>query len=183
MLLALFGLALMVPGLPGVAMAGSRQPAGLPPEFLAIARQVAGDGLPHCRAYQTDGQAGPCLPRFLIERGHAVNGWSSGGLIAFSEGSTRRLNPNEFALLAGHEIAHWYLGHRESTAANELEADRMGAELACRAGFDVVSGLSLFRHLRPGGVHATANVRLQAAQGSACLAQTMARRETESARG
>ena len=42
--------------------------------------------------------------------------------ITFTRGATERLTEDEFALLAGHEIAHWYLGHRGSSVAAELAA-------------------------------------------------------------
>ncbi len=52
--------------------------------------------------------------------------------------------------------------------ANELAADRMGAELACRAGFDPAAGASLFRHLRPSRVHPKAGVRRAAVLAAGC---------------
>ena len=54
------------------------------------------------------------------------------------------------------------------TLANELAADRMGAELACRAGFDPAAGASLFRHLRPSRVHPKAGVRRAAVLAVGC---------------
>lgn len=56
----------------------------------------------------------------------------------FTRGATTRLTADEFALLAGHEIAHWYLGHTgEGDAATrreaELAAHCLGASPACPA--------------------------------------------------
>lgn len=125
----------------------------LPPDRLAIARQVAAPGLPGCRTHHPDGSEGPCLPSFVLRPGGAVGGRMAGGEIAFTHGAITRLDPHEFALLAGHEIAHWHLGHTRSSPAAELAADRLGAQLACRAGFDPARGAGLFRFLRPGRNH------------------------------
>lgn len=105
----------------------------LPDDRQAIALKVAAQGLPECRMYHADGSEGPCLPIFTVTRGKAVNSRSLAGQIAFTHGATTRLSDDEFALLAGHEIAHWYLGHRGSSLEAELAADRLGALLACRA--------------------------------------------------
>jgi Peptidase family M48 len=122
---------------------------------------VAGAGLPNCRAHHIDGREGPCLPKFSVRRGNAVNGWSKAGRIEFSYGAITRLTRDEFALLAGHEIAHWYLRHKESSLETELEADQLGAELACAARFDIAKGANLFRYLRAGWSHPKNNVRQQ----------------------
>lgn len=125
----------------------------LPQSQMEIAIRVAGGGAPSCRAYQIDGTEGPCLPVFSVRRGNSVNGWSIGSHITFSSAATTRLNQNEFALLAGHEIAHYYLGHTHPSLEAELAADKFGAELACKAGFDPIAGASMFRHLRSSKVH------------------------------
>lgn len=153
-MVALAALALIAAASSGIG--GDRS---LPPQALAIALRVSAPGLPGCRSYQPDGSEGPCLPRFTARPGNAVNGWHLGGRITFTEGAFTRLNEDEFALLAGHEIAHWYLGHTRSGAAAELDADRLGAELACRAGFDPARGASVFRFLRASSNHPRASVR------------------------
>ena len=140
----------------------------LPAEQLDIAIRVAGSGLPHCTAYRSDGTASPCLPQFALRNGKQVNGWNSRGQIAFTVGATRHLSRDEFALLAGHEIAHWYLGHTQSSRANELAADQLGAELACRAGFDPAAGSGLYGHLFSDRRHPAENVRREAVLQVAC---------------
>lgn len=142
-------------------------PAGelaLPPPQRDIALRVAGAGHPVCTSYHKDGTTGPCLPRFTVRRGTAINGWSTSGTIAFSTAAVSTLDADAFALLAGHEIAHWYLGHSASTSAAELAADRLGAALACRAGYDVMRGLALLRHVRRGGHHPARAARIAAAR-------------------
>ena len=150
------------------ASLGSVSGTALPADHLDIAIRVAGQGLPHCTTYHSDGTASPCLPQFALRNGNQVNGWNLRGQIAFTVGATRHLNRDEFALLAGHEIAHWYLGHTQSSHANELAADQLGAELACRAGFDPVAGSGLYGHLISDRRHPAQNVRREAVLQVAC---------------
>jgi Zn-dependent protease with chaperone function len=150
------------------------QPAQhLPATHLAIARAVAGDGLPLCRQHLPDGTEAPCLPSFAVKPGGAINARSRGGQITFTRGATTRLTADEFALLAGHEIAHWYLGHTESNPANEYAADRLGAVLACRAGYDVARGASLFRFIGRSRAHPAPRTRREAVEqlGGCALGQ------------
>lgn len=131
----------------------------LPSQRMEIAIRVAGDGMPNCQSYRPDGTVGPCLPAFTVRRGGEINGSSLSGHITFTSGAAVRLNEDEFALLAGHEIAHYYLGHKSKALANELAADRLGAELACRAGYDPIVGATLFRHLRASKTHLARDAR------------------------
>lgn len=131
----------------------------LPPDQQAIATRVAGAGLPECRVYNADGSEGPCLPTFAVTRGGAINGRSNAGHITFSQGTMTRLTADEFALLAGHEIAHWYLGHQRSSIDAELAADRLGAQLACRAGYDAARGSTVFRFVGQGRTHPPRDLR------------------------
>lgn len=143
----------------------------LPPDHLAIARRVAGPGLANCRTYHTDGSEGPCLPSFALKPGRAINGRSLSGHIVFTKGALIRLTADEFALLAGHEIAHWYLGHTRSTREAELAADRLGAQLACRAGYDVAKGAGVYRFLSKSRVHPDRAVRRAVVLGVGCGGQ------------
>jgi Zn-dependent protease with chaperone function len=140
----------------------------LPPDHLSIAMKVAGQGLPQCRMYRPDGSEGPCLPSFAVSPGNAINGRSAAGHITFTEGTTTRLTADEFALLAGHEIAHWYLGHTKSTREAELAADRLGAQLACQAGYDVAKGVSVYRFIGKSRVHPDRAVRRAVVLGVGC---------------
>lgn len=142
----------------GLAMKPAQ--VSLPPPLLEIAARIAGKGMPHCELTLTSGEQVPCLPDFGVRHGGGVNGWSRTHIITFTRGATTRLTRDE--------IAHFYLGHTASTLANELAADRMGAELACRAGFDPAAGASLFRHLRPSRVHPKAGVRRAAVLAVGC---------------
>lgn len=147
----------------------------LPSQQFQIALRVAGPGRPNCIRHRPDGTSGPCLPRFAMQPGRSINGWSGSGTITFSAGAVSRLDADSFALLAGHEIAHWYLGHAESTPATELAADRLGATLACRAGYDVARGLALLRYLRRGRDHPDRIARITAARQGQCEISAPAR--------
>lgn len=144
----------------------------LPPQHLEIANRVAGDGKPECLSHWQDGTIGPCLPAFAIKAGGHVNGWSIGTRITFTRAATVRLTQDEFALLAGHEIAHYYLGHDTSNPADELAADRLGAQLACQAGYDPVKAVSLFRFISAGKNHPRRAERRAAVLGVGCGRRT-----------
>jgi Zn-dependent protease with chaperone function len=145
----------------------------LPPDHQAIALRVAGPGRPECRMYHADGGEGPCLPSFALSASGRINGHSRAGHITFTRGATTRLTADEFALLAGHEIAHWYLGHTgEGDAATrraaELAADRLGAQLACQAGYDVAKGAAVFRFMSKSRVHPERAVRRAVVLAARC---------------
>lgn len=128
-------------------------------EYMAIANSVAGTGKPGCRAYSLRSDQENCLPRYSVRRGNRVNAWTFRGNIEFSSGAMGRLTSAEFAMLAGHEIAHFYLGHTHSSVTNELEADMLGALLACRAGYRIEAAKGLYRYARGGRSYPSPKVR------------------------
>jgi hypothetical protein len=140
----------------------------LPSQHMEIAVRVAGQGRPNCQSYYPDGTVGSCLPTFAVIRGSGINGGSLAGYITFTSASMVRLSEDEFALLAGHEIAHYYLDHKTNALANEIAADRLGAELACKAGYDPVAGATLFRHLRRSKIHPNSAKRYAAVSSTIC---------------
>lgn len=159
----------LVAAVAGVLGSGAALEApSLPPTNQAIALSVAGAGLPDCRTYHADGHEGPCLPSFAVSPGGRINGHSRAGHITFTHGATTRLTADEFALLAGHEIAHWYLGHTKSNREAELAADRLGARLACQAGYDVAKGANVYRFLSKSRVHPDRVVRRAAVLAAGC---------------
>lgn len=144
-ILALGGLALFEHG---TAHSIARQQ-----EYLAIAEKVAGTGKPHCTLHHADGSVTTCRPRFSVRHSRQVNAWTFGGHIHFSSAAINRLSPDQFALLAGHEIAHYYLGHSHSSISSELAADALGAVLACRAGYRLEQATGLFQFARSSRSH------------------------------
>ena len=125
----------------------------LSPQQVEIARQIVGEGRPDCIAYGLDDSSAPCRPSFEVTAGVNVNAWMEGGRIRFSRAAVLRLTAAEFALLTGHEVAHYLLGHETSTPEVELAADQLGAKLACQAGFRPDEGVSLLRFLAAGDDH------------------------------
>lgn len=140
-------------------LAAMLAPLPLPEAQQAIVTRVAAQGLPECQIYYPDGSQGPCLPSVAVTQGEAVNSRSLDGQITMTHGATTRLTADEFALLAGHEIAHWYLGHRASSVEAELAADRLGAVLACRAGYDLTRAVSIYRFAGQGRDHPARSLR------------------------
>ena len=118
----------------------------LTPARAAVVSRVLGDGKPDCLSYLPDGSQAPCIPSLLVTPDQDVHGAAKGVEIEISAGAMNRLTEDEFALLVGHELAHWFLGHHESQPATEIAADRLGATLACRAGFNAHAGATLFRY-------------------------------------
>lgn len=138
-----------------------RQPFMIPlprPQQEIVVR-VAGSGKPNCTSYYPDGSTQRCFPIFGLRSSEAINGWSHEGQIQFSTAAIRKLNSFELALLAGHEIAHFYLDHRKSGVSDELEADRIGALLACHAGYDPRRALTLLDRIPSGRTHPSAEER------------------------
>lgn len=137
-------------------------------DWMSIVTRIAGAGKPDCVSLQRDGARGPCLPIVAVSGDRAVNASSQGALVTFTSGAVTRLNQDEFALLAGHEIAHYYLGHTGQSVSDELAADRLGAELACQAGYDPKAGLSILRFVREGGAHPRRSMRRDAVLSIDC---------------
>jgi Peptidase family M48 len=125
----------------------------LPQARLEVAARVVGSSGLYCTSHFPDGTNRPCMPRFAVRPGNWVNAKQKAGTIEFTVGAINRLTDDEFALLVGHELAHWYLGHKASTSTNELAADRLGATLVCHAGFNPHAGVTLFRFLSAGTTH------------------------------
>jgi len=128
-------------------------------QYMAIATTVAGAGKPDCRARSLRNTRGSCFPRYSVRRGKQINAWAFDGNIEFSSGAIGRLTGAEFAMLAGHEIAHFYLGHTHSSVTNELEADMLGALLTCRAGYRIEAAEGLYRYARGGRSYPSPKVR------------------------
>lgn len=134
-------------------------PADRTTEYLAVAAHVAGSGKPNCIAFSSGDTTGSCLPRYTVKRGRRINAWAYQGNIQFSSAAIGRLSNDQFALLAGHEIAHFYLGHTHSSVTTELEADMLGALLACRAGYRIDAAAGLYRYARAGRSYPSPKLR------------------------
>ena len=102
-----------------------------------------------------------CPANVELVRGLEVNAWADGSRVIMSEGLLAKCaTDDDLALVIGHEMAHNLLHHRRRLAAEgvtaptllpmtealtqkvretEEEADRVGVNLATRAGYDLAS--------------------------------------------
>lgn len=128
-------------------------------EYMAIATHVAGPGKADCSGYFLRSGQDACFPRYSVRRDKRINAWAFRGSIEFSSAAVGRLTRDQFALLAGHETAHFYLGHTHSSVTTELEADMLGALLACRAGYRIEAAAGLYRYARSGGSYPSPRLR------------------------
>jgi len=75
-----------------------------------------------------------------------VNAWTNGSYIAITTGMLKFLHNNdEIAFVLGHELGHVLLGHTSlpddlGPQIHESNADKYGAYLAIRAGYDICAG-------------------------------------------
>jgi Zn-dependent protease with chaperone function len=136
-----------------------------------VAGDIAAAGRPACISYHADGTVTPCRPHIVLVPGRSINAWRKGSQIRITRAAAEKLSPDEFALLAGHEIAHYYLDHTGNSRTNELAADRLGAELACKAGYDPVAGASMLRFLRAGPHHPRTAARREVVLAATCPPQ------------
>lgn len=139
-----------------------------PTRMFMIADLVAGDDFSNCIEYDEDGRESPCKPKFLYRSGRSINANRIGNEITFNEGVFDKLNEDEFALLSGHEIAHYYLGHVGNSKSNEIQADLLGAKLACKAGFNANRGASIYRFVHADASHPPASERIAAVRSIEC---------------
>lgn len=157
------------------APAGAQEGAGRSADYHAITARLAQAGAALCTTTGDDGQLAPCNPTIRLTASGAVGAWSRLGTITYTRGALARLDPDEFALLAGHELAHWYLGHLASTLEKEAAADRLGAALACRAGYDPARGARVFRFVGEGKGYPRRVDRIAAVLKESCAPALAAR--------
>lgn len=84
-----------------------------------------------------------------------VNAWTDGKMITFTTGILEFFNGDEdqIALVLSHEAAHVMLGHTDETntlftiAQKEGQADKMGAYIMLRSGYNICNGYRFFDKL------------------------------------
>ena len=64
------------------------------------------------------------------------------------------LNTNTVAFILAHELAHKMLGHRGSTYSREYAADKLGVQLATKAGYNMCQGIKILLTFKGGKTHA-----------------------------
>lgn len=87
-------------------------------------------------------------PRLVMSPDNSINASSGGFRITVNKGMLDFMyNDDQMALVLGHELAHYKLGHRGSTISNEYAADRLGALFMQRAGYNKCNGAIFFKRL------------------------------------
>ncbi len=90
------------------------------------------------------------LPPLTIADNADINAWTDGKNITITTGILAVMeNEDELALVLGHEMAH-YINHdmlHEDLDSRSVEAhaDKLGAFIMMRAGFDVCKGKEMFK--------------------------------------
>ena len=94
-------------------------------------------------------------PTLEIVDSPTINAYASDAGIVIFTGLTDISNANSIALILGHELGHYLLGHTSENISHgpddvqrmELQADKYGAFLAIKAGYDVCDGRVMFKNL------------------------------------
>lgn len=89
-------------------------------------------------------------PKLKFSNSKEVNAYQSGSTITINQGMLNITNKDELALVIGHELAHYKLGHHNSNHRNEYAADALGYQYAAKAGYNVCRGKNLFKKFRKG---------------------------------
>ncbi len=90
------------------------------------------------------------IPDLVILKSGIVNAWTDGEHITITTGLVSKMtNENELAMVLGHELAH-ALNHdmeRVTLDSRDIEAhaDKLGAFIMMRAGYNVCEGKEIFR--------------------------------------
>jgi predicted Zn-dependent protease len=91
-------------------------------------------------------------PPLKIEYNSDVNAHSTWYGLYINTGMLRNVrNDSEMALVIGHELAHYRLGHLQSTPENEYAADRLGASYMVIAGYNICIGAQVVKRFHSKG--------------------------------
>ncbi len=90
------------------------------------------------------------LPPLTILDDQTINAWTDGLNITITTGILKVMeNEDELAMVLGHEMAHYInhdVNHDDLDSRNvEAHADKLGAFIMMRAGFDVCKGKEMFK--------------------------------------
>jgi Zn-dependent protease with chaperone function len=100
---------------------------------------------------KVSGEAGRAPPLEIVENPN-INAYASDKGIVIFTGLIDISDANTVALALGHELGHYLLGHTSDKIPHEisdirrmeLQADKYGAFLALRAGYDICDGRKMF---------------------------------------
>lgn len=91
--------------------------------------------------------------KLKIRKDSSVNAEYGGfDQIVLNEGALR-LDKDTVAFILSHEIGHKMLGHRYSNYSNELAADKFGAYLTSKSGFNMCYGAKVLLTFKGGATH------------------------------
>lgn len=102
------------------------------------------------------------IPKLGYDPTHQVNAHSGWGGIVINQGMLNFVrNDAELALVLGHELGHYKLGHMRSTPSNEFAADARGAYYMSKAGYNVCTGAKAMKRFndRASSTHPDSNER------------------------
>ena len=82
------------------------------------------------------------VPKLILNPSNDANAAWTGMYVVVNQGMLNSVrNDSEMAMVFGHELAHYRLGHWGSNWANEFAADRLGFTYSVRAGFSGCKGM------------------------------------------
>lgn len=102
------------------------------------------------------GQSGSIPQTLHISNLDIINAYTTTEGITIYRSLLNMMTKDELALVLGHEVAHFVLGHvflpeetqtKDAIRIEEMQADKYGAVLAIRAGYNVCEGRDFFRML------------------------------------
>lgn len=87
------------------------------------------------------------MPPLVILDSPVINAWTDGSSVTFTTGLLKAIDYDEdqIAMILGHELAHNILGHltyanTQNIILREAEADKYGAFIMLKSGYDVCKG-------------------------------------------
>ncbi len=85
-------------------------------------------------------------PHLVLSPDQSINANAAGFRITVNQGLLNAVrDKDEMAMVLGHELAHYELGHKQSTIPNEYAADHQGAIYMHKAGYSICIGAQLLR--------------------------------------
>lgn len=102
------------------------------------------------------GQGGGIPQTLNISNLNIINAYTTTEGITIYRGLLNMMTKDELALVLGHEVSHFVLGHvflppatqtKDNIRIEEMQADKYGAVLAIRAGYNVCDGRAFFKML------------------------------------
>lgn len=85
-------------------------------------------------------------PILVVRQSPRVQAGNRGVYIYITTGMIKFVkNEHELAVVLGHELAHGKLWHKKSNYLNEYAADKLGAQYAYKAGYNICIGVKILK--------------------------------------